>query len=199
MTPDATSLRILYDPVGWADPQWLTLLEIDSRWPRRMSNALLMRRANIRPVTVEDLDVGGACWLLQNWDILPQVVYLVGARLVRNALMTGSALHQLRHHAAGFLALPLPELVWARSADIADANEWRLKTLHARILAAGTSCLHKSWPDMPQGWFDRVRVKLPPEAHQCGGDAKAQTLLPASASCQRLLNHAVVFQHAEKD
>lgn len=199
MAPDATSLRILYDPVGWADPQWLTRFEIDLRWHRRMSNALFIQRANLRPVRPADLDAEGVCWLLQNWAILPQVVYLVGARLVRNALLKGSALLQLRHHAAGFLALPLPELVWAPSANIADFSEWRLDTLHGRILAAGTSCFHKSWPDLPPGWLDLVQVKLSPEAYQCGGNAEAHTLLPASSSCRRLLNHAVVFQHAQKD
>lgn len=199
MTPDSALLRILYDPVGWADLQWLVHFQIDLRWHRRLGNALLMQRAGLCPVTEAELGTQDIRWIVQHWNVLPQIVYLVGARLARNALINANAVLRLRHNAHGFLTFPLSESLWGRVSSLSDVTLWPREQLHARVFALGISCLQKAWPDLPPGWSDRLRMRLPPEAQECAAVGKTGAVLPASASCLRLFSHAVIFHHAQKN
>ncbi len=201
MKPDAALLRILYDPVDWVDPQWLARFNIDLRWHRRLGNALLLQRAGLRPVTVADLGAPGVPWLVQQWDALSEAVYLVGARLARNALIKTNAVLHLRHNAYGFVTYPLSESLWGKVFLFSNgtAVEWPRGELDTRIFALGMSCLQKALPDLPLGWSDRLRMKLPPEVQPCASVERGEVAFPASASCLRLFSHAIIFYHAQRD
>ncbi|GAB1846709.1 hypothetical protein MyNCGM683_15420 [Achromobacter xylosoxidans] len=196
MIVDATLLRLFYDPVGWADPAWLGNFGIDARWPRRLCNSLLLRRAGVRAVTRADLACAGAGWLSENWDALPVVAYLAGARLLRNGLLSGNALLRLRHGAQRFVTLPLADEPWARPGSRPGSAEDPHRDLHERVLTAGAHCLQIAWPALTPGWLDRLRLRLPPEL-EATPSAEPGGGLPASAGCLRLLNHAVTFHHAQ--
>lgn len=196
MRADATLLRLFYDPLGWADPAWLAHFGIDARWPRRLGNSLLLRRAGAAPMTRSDLAFPGAAWLAANWSALPVLAYLAGARLARNSLMSGNALLRLRYGAERFVTLPVADAAWVRpGAEPVIAHETH-GDIHDRVLAAGSHCLRAAWPALTPGWRDRLRLRLHPGL-EMASSAEPAWASPTGAGCLHLLNHALNFHHAQ--
>ncbi|MFY1984952.1 hypothetical protein [Achromobacter xylosoxidans] len=195
MKGDAALLRVFLDPVGWADPAWLAHFRIDARWPRRLGNSLLLQRAGASPMTRADLALPGAGWLLENWDALPVLAYLAGARLARNTLLAGNALLRLRHGAQRFIALPMAETSRPRADETPISIDEPHGDVHDRVLAAGAHCLCSAWPALTPGWRDRLRLRLPPL--EVDESAELQWARPPGAGALHLLNHALNFHYAQ--
>jgi len=195
VTPDAALLRVLYNPVGWADPAWLTHFNLGRDFPPRLGNTLLLARANVQAITSSELELPCVPWLVAHWAVIAPAVYLVGARLARNALVNANALPHLRYGADRFVTLPLTESLWRQAwCQNGAVSGWR-GDMHARVWAAGLCCLNGAWRNLPPGWLDRLRLRLPPEV-QADVDGISR-VLPASGSCVRLFDQAITFHHAQ--
>jgi hypothetical protein len=199
MSPPSALIRTLYDPVGWADPEWFAHFGVDGRWPRRFANRVMLRRAQLSNVRREDCDSALARWLVLHWADLPAVAYLAGARLARGRLAGGNALTKLRFNALGFLALPIPildrrpfidsELASPVGADV-DADQL--------ALASGVSCVKVATRALAFGWQQRIRLKFP---YSCDWRDATCVEPPGVALgprvALRLLQSAAYFYHAE--
>lgn len=156
----ADLLQVLYSPARWADPAWFDLHQVDRRWPVRLSNRILLRRASLGGLDVPACQCPRAQWLIAHWHELPALVYLAGARMVRDAIGSRNGVTCLRHDAAGFLSLPIgmpSELCVA-----ATALTSRVAGVHDIAMAEGARCIARSMQGLPAGWQDRIRLRLPP-------------------------------------
>ena len=196
MTVDAARLRVLYAPGTWADPSWLAHYGISDGWPPRLRNALLLRRAGARPVTVTDLSSPAAEWLAAHWEVLPKAVYVAGARLARDVLISRNMLLRLRHDAARFTAMLAAVPSWDARLDGPAYANLRGCDAHGLAFAAGMQCLFGAWPEVGPGWRDRLRLRLPIEAMPAGL-SPAGPPLPGAMACRRLLDNAMMFCHAQ--
>lgn len=198
MSPSSALIRTLYDPVGWADPEWFAHFDVDERWPRRFANRVMLRRAQLSNVRREDCDDALVEWLISHWADLPAVTYLAGARLARWRLAGSNALTKLRFNAFGFIALPIPILDRQSSMSAlavpigADVDADRL------ALASGVSCVKVATRALAFGWQQRIRLRFP---HSCDWRDAACVEPPGSVLdsrvALRLLQSAAHFYYAE--
>ena len=196
MKLDAELLQQLYSPSEWADPQWLALYRINTQWPSRLRNALLLQRADMGTFTLADVESTPTDWLSASWTTLPAAVYIAGATLARNALTSRNMLLRLHYHAWRFVEFSAMIPAWDGNLEGEAFADLRGRDTHALATAAGTFCLLAAWPDLTLGWRRRLRLLLPPEA---GMDRPANPAppLPAAHACRRLLNHTIRFHHAQ--
>jgi len=207
MTASEALLRVLYDPAAWADAAWFERFGVDVRWPQRLANRVLLRHAPISGMRLDACTCARSKWLVENWDELPALVYLVGARLARDAIASRNGLLSLRWRGAHFVALPF----YAPSGDARSFRTigWHETDLdiHDLALARGTACLRDAMLGTAPGWKDRVRLRLPPSplvdgnsdpvhSHESGG-AQPNRRLEQIASLH-LLKFAASFHHAQK-
>lgn len=186
-------LRVLYDPAGWADPEWCARYGVDICWPRRLANRILLRSAGLPQVGGMDCDDARVAWLTSEWRHLPAIAYIAGARIARDTLLARNALTRLQYNAYQFVTLPMPLLAAALST-----GQGRLPSLdgfgaHSLVMLHGAACLQAATRGLADAWQQRIRLRLPPSADDA--DDGAYALGPQSAL--KLLKFAAHFYHAQ--
>lgn len=198
MTSDAL-IHVLYDPVSWSDPEWLTHFGVDARWPRRFANRVMLRRAELSNVRREDCDGALVSWLVSHWAYLPSLAYLAGARLARQQLAAGNGLTKLRFNALGFVSLPIARLDRTVLLDRRPASPvQRGSDADQLALASGASCVAVATRSLSPGWQQRIRLRFPCSCgwrNDADGGGLDTGLAPSVAF--KLLQSSTHFYHAE--
>jgi len=171
MSEPAELIRVLYDPAAWADAAWFERYGADVRWPRRLANRMLLRHALISNLSFEACKSPRIKWLVENWEELPALVYLAGARLARDAIASRNGLLRLRWHAAHFVALPFFTPGGAAGSTLRPGWDEEDLDIHGFTMARGAECLLNAMRDTAPGWKERMMLRLPPlqQAH-CDSD-----------------------------
>jgi len=197
-SPSADLLRVLYDPASWADSAWLARYGADARWPARLANRILLRRAPASRIRWVECDGARINWLVAHWDVLPDVAYIAGARLARDVIVSMNGLTRLRCNAGVFLTLPfsLPATQWATKGTHPPPGDER--DIHALAAVRGAECLRSAMYGVADGWHDRISLRLPPlDASFSIPDLDPVRLASQQPASFRLLTFAASFNHAQ--
>lgn len=200
MTSTADLMQVLYAPARWADPAWFDIHRVDRRWPDKLSNRVLSRRARLGSLSVSACQCPRAQWLVAHWKALPALVYLAGARVMRDVIGGRNGVTCLRHEAVGFLSLPvgIPSDFSLAVSALAD----RFSGTHEIAVAVGTRCIDRSMQGLPEGWHDRIRLRLPPTQAEVSSQAIQPGLATHQPYCNatfNLLKFAASFYRAQNN
>lgn len=192
MTQSIDLIRVLYEPIRWADSGWLASYGVDGRWPARLSNRLLLRRASLANVTWDECQCAHARWLVAHWDDLPALAYIAGARIARDGLCSRNVLTTLRLNAAQFAAVPVFIPASAKTESDVSVSGDR-DDMHEVIMTSGMRCIHVAMRGLAPGWQDRIRLRLPPHAETHALTRGPDDVHQPSTHDQRALLHLLKF------
>lgn len=192
-------IRVLYDPIGWSDPEWLAHFGVDARWPRRFANRVMLRRAELPNIRREDCDGALVSWLISHWAHLPSLAYLAGARLARQQLAAGNGLTKLQFNALGFLSLPIPLLDRKVLLDHRPAPPVGHRVDADQLaLESGARCIAVATRALSLGWQQRIRLRFPCSCSwRNDADSGRPDIDLAPSVAFKLLQSSTHFHHAE--
>lgn len=108
LPPYTRQLSILYDVQRYTHRSWRDLWQIPSSLPPRTANRLILARlGDDLPPPADTLIASVPALCLLHWEHLPSIAYLLGAYMLRDALIQTGRVTMLPRRAADFLHLPL--------------------------------------------------------------------------------------------